>query len=72
VDSIEFLKEHKQVANTRNVFFILENDYFSVIGKAIILVSKIQSTEFIIRKAISSLQLIVRHFFHYWREIICV
>lgn len=33
----------------RNVFFILENDdYFSVIGKTIILVSNIQSTEFIV------------------------
>lgn len=40
--------EHKQVVNIRNVFFILENDdYFSIIGKTIILVSKIQSTEFI-------------------------
>lgn len=40
--------EHKPVAKIRNVFFILENnDYFSVIGKSIILVSKIQSTEFI-------------------------
>lgn len=65
--------EHKHVANVRSVFFILENDdYFSVIGKTIILVSKIQSTEFITRKAISSSLLIVRHFFHYWREIICV
>lgn len=38
--------EHKHVANIRSVFFILENDdYFSVIGKTIILVSKIQSTK---------------------------
>lgn len=44
---IDFL-DHRQVANIRNIFFILENDdYFSIIGKIIILVSKIQSTEFI-------------------------
>ena len=44
---IDFL-HHRQVANIRNIFFILENDdCFSVIGKTIILVSKIQSTEFI-------------------------
>lgn len=44
---IDFL-EHKQVANIRNIFFILEkDDYFRVIGKTITLVTKIQSTEFI-------------------------
>lgn len=37
--------EHKQIANIRNIFTILENDYFNVIGKTILLVSKIQSTE---------------------------
>lgn len=47
MDLIDFL-DHKQVANVRNICFILENnDYFTVIEKTIILVSKIQSTEFI-------------------------
>lgn len=62
---IDFL-EHKQVASIRNIFLLLEkDDHFSVIGKTITLVTKIQSTEFITRKAISSSRLIVRHFCHY-------
>lgn len=46
MNSTRFFKDHKQVA-IRHIF-ILENDYFSVNMKVIILVSKIQSTRFII------------------------
>lgn len=49
MNSAELFKDRKQVALNRIFSFILENDYFSVIRKVIILASKIQSARFIIR-----------------------